>query len=262
VTRTATTAELAERLRGTPLLLMLDIDGTLCEIVERPDEARVPERTQQLLGRLVERPGVCIAIVTGRAAADARRMVDIEGMHIVANHGLEHWGPDGEERTAPGWERAARSVRAAVAELQRIPLDYPGASIEDKHFTISVHFRQTDDTLIPALQRDVSAIADRHALRVAGGKQVINVLPPLGVNKGDAALALVRECAAAHDGASVFFAGDDLTDEDAFAALAAHVPSAVTVRIGDDGISTAAAFRVASPNALVDVLERVERERA
>ena len=253
--------DIVERLPGTPLVIMLDVDGTLCDIVERPEDARVPEATREQLARLARRPGVCMAIVTGRSAADAHQMVGVRGIHISANHGLENWGADGVERITPGWERVARSVRAAVADLARIPHDFPGASIEDKEFTLSVHFRHVDPDVVPALQNAVTAIAESHALRMTAGKAVINLLPPLDVNKGHAVLALMHECGGDAPGASILFAGDDVTDEDAFRALAAHAPRAVTIRVGDDTMPTAAAFRVPTPRALTDILERLERER-
>ncbi|HEV2644385.1 MAG TPA: trehalose-phosphatase [Candidatus Elarobacter sp.] len=253
--------DVAARLHGTPLLLMLDVDGTLCDIVQRADDARVPEETRELLRRLARRPDVCMAIVTGRAAADAHRMDGINGIRISGNHGIERWDANGAERIAPGWERVARSMRAAVAELARVPLDFPGTSVEDKQFTITVHFRQADPATVPALRDEVGEIAERHALRRAEGKAVINLFPPLDIDKGDAVRALVRECGADAPGAAVLFAGDDVTDEDAFTALATHVPGAVTIRVGDDATRTAATFRVATPRDLATILERLERER-
>jgi trehalose 6-phosphate phosphatase len=92
-------------------------------------------------------------------------------------------------------------------------------------------------------------------LTVRDGKQVIEVRPPVPVDKGTAVVGLVRRLGVGSPGASVLFAGDDLTDEDAFRALRAAVPGAVTVRVGDeDGRPSAAEYGVDDPVALAALL--------
>jgi trehalose 6-phosphate phosphatase len=75
-------ADLGRRLSGSPLLVLLDIDGTLAPIASTPEGAVVPAATRDALVRLVSRARVHVALVTGRAAADGKRMVDVSGTWV------------------------------------------------------------------------------------------------------------------------------------------------------------------------------------
>ncbi|MEO7083911.1 MAG: trehalose-phosphatase, partial [Gemmatimonadaceae bacterium] len=74
---------LARRLDGQPLLLLLDIDGTLAPIASRPDEARLPAATQRVLAELAMLPGTYVVATSGRSARDARRLVGVDNVWIV-----------------------------------------------------------------------------------------------------------------------------------------------------------------------------------
>jgi len=97
--------EAFERLDGSPLVLLLDVDGTLAPIAPRPEDAEVPAATRRVLEALVARPGVHVVVVSGRSAADARRLVGVPGTWTIGNHGIETIVPDGtisiDERAAP-----------------------------------------------------------------------------------------------------------------------------------------------------------------
>lgn len=253
---------LAWLLDATPLVLLLDIDGTLCDLVSNPAGARVPDATRRVLQQLTHTPGVRIALLTGRAVRDARRIVDVPGIPIVGNHGLEWVGADGEAHPIDGWEEIEPEMRRAHDSLLPVVSRVPGAQLEDKTYSLTVHYRNVEPALVSALGEDVSRIAMRGGLRIAEGKCVLNVLPPIDVDKGVAALRLVRESGAVARSASVLFAGDDVTDEDAFRALAREVPDAVTVRVGEREDDTAARFRIPSPAALARALELLAERRA
>lgn len=249
------------RLAGTPLLLLLDIDGTLCDLVPHADAARVPRSTCDVLERLAARPDVRVALVTGRAVADAVRIAPVRGAHVFGNHGIEWRTPDGTAGVHPAWDahaaalrRAARELTAALSGLERVWL-------EDKQHSLTVHVRGAARNDVPAVREVVRATAGRLGLRVTGGKEVLNVVPAIDADKGTAALQLVGELGGDRPGASVLFAGDDVTDEDAFRALRSRVPHAVTVHVGPADAPTAAEYRVASPAALAGLLERIEAAR-
>lgn len=249
---------IVERLGGTPLALLLDIDGTLCELVNDPMAARLPAHTHRALARLAATPGVFIALVTGRGVADARRIVDIPSVAIVGNHGLEQVDTDGRQRAIDGWSDVAPMIRAVATRLTAVAQRFPGAELEDKEYSLTMHYRRIlDEGGIPALRRDVIEIVRDAGLRLSEGKRVLDVIPPLDVDKGRAALELVREWGADVPGASVLFAGDDVTDEHAFRALAAHVADPVTIRIAHTDEPTAARFRLESPAELALVLDRL-----
>lgn len=249
---------IVQRLDGAPLALLLDIDGTLCDLVNDPRETRVPAHTHRALTRLAAAPGVFVAVVTGRAAADARRIVDIPGITIVGNHGLEHVDGAGRSHPIDGWLEVAPAMRAVATRLTELARRFPGTELEDKEYSLSMHYRRIlDDSGVPALRRDVMEIVRDAGLRVSEGKRIIDVIPPLDVDKGRAVMQLVRECGADAPGAAVLFAGDDVTDEHAFHALAADVPDAVTIRIARADEPTAARFRLESPAELAVVLEHL-----
>lgn len=249
---------LVQRLTGAPLALLLDIDGTLCDLVDDPQGARVPAHTHRALVRLASTPGVFVALVTGRAVADARRMVDIPGVAIVGNHGLEHVDRTGQWGAVDGWSDVEPTMRAVATRLTEVARRFPGAELEDKEYSLTMHYRRIVDAGgIPALRRDVIEIVHSAGLRLSEGKRVLDIIPPLDVDKGRAVLQLVREWGADAPGASVLFAGDDVTDEHAFRALAAHVPDAVTIRIAHSEAPTAARFRLESPAELAVVLDHL-----
>src|SRR3954467_6681926 len=85
---------LCNRLAGRPLLLLLDVDGTLAPIAERPEYAAVPPATQRVLAELVGLPDTPVAIVSGRSARDARRLVGVKGVWVLGNHGIEFARPN------------------------------------------------------------------------------------------------------------------------------------------------------------------------
>jgi len=254
--------ELASLVQGTPLLVLLDIDGTLCEIVSDPRGAAVPEATQRTLARLAASPSVSVALVTGRAVREARQMVRVPGVPIIGNHGLEWLDAAGEAHPIEGWDAVAPHLRRAhealVAHVSRIP----GAVLEDKTYSLTVHYRNVDAALAGALRDEVRVVAAEQGLRTADGKCIVNVLPPIDVDKGHAALRLARASGTSARDASILFAGDDVTDENAFRALAREMPHAVTVRVAASDGPTAARFRVPSPSVLASALELIAEERA
>lgn len=254
--------ELASLVQGTPLLVLLDIDGTLCDIVSDPRGAAVPEATQRTLARLAAAPSVSVALVTGRAVREARQMVRVPDVPIIGNHGLEWLDAAGDAHPIEGWDAVAPHVRRAhealVAHVSRIP----GAVLEDKTYSLTVHYRNVDAALAGALRDEVRVVAAEQGLRTADGKCIVNVLPPIDVDKGHAALRLARASGTSAPDASILFAGDDVTDENAFLSLAREMPHAVTVRVAASDGPTAARFRVPSPSVLASALEKIAEERA
>jgi trehalose-phosphatase len=99
---------------------------------------------------------------------------------------------------------------------------------------MSIHYRLAHPRIIPKLVTDVSAIANEFGLRVTQGKEVLELRPPLDIDKGTAALDMAGRLGALGPGASILCAGDDRTDEDAFVALRGAQPLTVTIRVCSD----------------------------
>ena len=255
--------EIAQRLAGSPLLLLLDVDGTLAPIAERPDYAAVPPATQRVLVDLVAAPETFVSLVSGRSARDARRLVNVKGVWVLGNHGIELARPNSPPSVRRDVAQYENQIAAAVDRCSSLADSIPGVIVEDKRWTLSVHYRLADRQIIPALSAHVADIANQLGLRVTVGKEVLEVRPPVDVNKGTASIALAQMLDALEAGASVFCAGDDRTDEDAFRALRLAQPSAVTVFVGTDAgiLTTGAEFSVADPDDVRALLEAILEQR-
>jgi trehalose 6-phosphate phosphatase len=226
------------RLANERALVAFDFDGTLAPIARHHSAARMRPRTRALLAE-VARLYPC-AIVSGRARADLRRrLAGVSVRWLVGNHGADlatGAGPSLRRRVR-GWTRSLESRLG----------DEPGVEVEAKGLSISVHYRRAGR---PAEARAaILEVARRlEGARVQEGKKVVNLLGEGAPDKGDALAALVRRSGAA----AVLFAGDDVTDEDAFGGdLGA---AAVTVRIGPCRTSRAE-FHVGGQAAIDRLLE-------
>ncbi len=220
--------------------LFLDVDGVLAPIVPRPEDARVPDETRDELRRLNERYAL-VACISGRAGADAQRVVGIPELVYVGNHGLEL---DGE---AAGWGERLQRFLAAVA--------WPAT--ENKQLTASLHYRGSrDEVAARAALEDVKARAEREGLVARFGRKVLEVLPPLDAHKGTA----VRQLLAERHLKRALYAGDDTTDLDGFRALDGldlSVRIAVASEEGPAALREAADLTVAGPQELLAVLRRL-----
>jgi trehalose 6-phosphate phosphatase len=208
-------------------LLAFDFDGTLAPVVRDPSNARMRPTTAGLLGRLARR--YPCAVISGRARDDvARLLAGCDVRYVVGNHGIE-WGDEASDRSA---ELATR-VTAWRNELAGVVEKLPGAVLEDKVLSLAVHLRNVRAT--PADLEVLRAAAVRlEGARVFGGKHTVNVVPAGLPGKGHA-LARIMALAAAR---RAVFVGDEVTDEDAFAA-AGSLP-VLTIRVGCRGESRAA----------------------
>ena len=230
--------ELLERLREDPQRtgILLDVDGVLAPIVDRPEDARVPDATRNELRRLAQRYAL-VGCVSGRAGDDARRVVGVDELVYVGEHGLEL------DPQAPAWRGRMRAFADGVA--------WP---VEDKGLTLSFHYRTAEDPA--AAEEYLLGVAE--GARTAGlvprfGRMVLEVRPPLETNKGTA----VRYLLEARELQRALYAGDDSTDLDAFRALDDlewGIRVGVVSDEGPRGIADAADVVVQSPADLVELL--------
>jgi trehalose 6-phosphate phosphatase len=217
--------------RSGRLVLLLDFDGTLAPIVARPEMAAMPDRTRSALHALMERPGVTVAVVSGRGLADVRVRAAIPGIAYAGNHGMEIEGaglhrihPEAAA-ARPELEQVARSIQEALAGMD-------GAFVEDKGLTLSIHYRQAAEREAE-VRAAVHAAADgRPGLKVTEGKMVLEVRPRVEWDKGRAVLFLLEQMRPP-EGSPLLYLGDDRTDEDAFRALEGWSASAEGILIAD-----------------------------
>lgn len=204
----------ADVLATRPAGLMTDIDGTISRVTAPPEAATVEPAAREALRRLAAVLDA-VAVVSGRAARDARTMVDVSGLIYVGNHGLERWH-DGQVTASPEATAYREQVARVAAELTE-SLALPGVRVEDKWLTLSVHYREAPDPerAEDAVRAALLPLAEGEGLVVRPGRMVFEVRPPITVNKGTAVRDLIRERGLR----SAVFVGDDVTDLDAMAAI-------------------------------------------
>lgn len=258
---TGVLAAMGSRLDARPFVILLDVDGTLAPIAPRPEAAMVPDDTRAAVRRLTRAAGVHVALVSGRGALDAARLVGVEGVWALGNHGMELLAPDGSLEPDPAVLPFEPDVAEAARALAALAANTPGALLENKRWTLSLHYRLVDETLVPELRRSAGEVARAGSLRVTEGKKVIEVRPRVAIDKGTASVALATRLGAFAPGGAALFAGDDRTDEDAIRALRAHSTAAITIRVGTDGGDTDAEFRVSSPETFRELLAGIAARR-
>ena len=225
-------------------------------IASRPEQAEVPAETSQCVAGLAAGPDVIVALVSGRTAADARRMVRVTNVWVIGNHGYEIVSADGDSLVDPQVEPFRDVIAQAERRLEPRLAQVPGVILEDKRWTLSIHYRLANDAVVPRVRALVEETAQALGLRVTEGKMVLEVRPPARVDKGTAVLTLASRLHAVTDDASLVFIGDDRTDEDAFRALRMRQRRAVTVRVApDESAGTAAEFAVSDPPQVLEFLE-------
>lgn len=231
------------------LLIALDFDGVLAPIVAVPSAARALPAAAAAIGALATLPHTTVALVSGRGLADLAAVSGFgKPVRLVGSHGGEF--DDGG--AVLDYAQRARLDRL-VTEVHELADGAAGVTLEPKPAGIAVHVRNAE----PAVgKRVLDAVragpAARDGVEATPGKEVLD-LAVLQVSKGVAIEAL-RERLAAD---AVLFAGDDVTDETAFARLR---PGDVGVKVGEG--ETAARFRVADPGDVADLLQQLLEARS
>jgi trehalose 6-phosphate phosphatase len=213
--------------------IFCDIDGTLAPIVRRPEQAHVREEISLVLGRLGRRYG-CVACVSGRPAAEARRLVGVGSIAYAGSHGAELLRA-GEKRPVlipafASWEGRVRKFVAARENARDLKL--LRIRIEDKGPIRAFHWRDVpDEAAAETWLSGVAQEAETEGFATHWGRKVLEIRPPVPIDKGHAVRTLVETS----NVRSALFAGDDVTDLDAFDALDALVAAgtlAAAVRVG------------------------------
>ncbi|MDR9459255.1 MAG: trehalose-phosphatase [Dehalococcoidia bacterium] len=200
-----------ELLSRSPFGLITDVDGTISEIAPSPQEARVSPACREHLAALTGKVGL-VAAISGRPVLEVREMVGIEGMVYIGNHGLERW-QNGTVEFSPGAEDYAAKVLSALDELGNL-FTLEGLTFENKGVALAIHYRLCPDrerarqTILDIVE--TSALANQ--FRTLEGKMVVELRPPLDVNKGTA----VEDLVARYNLKSGIYMGDDTGDIDAF----------------------------------------------
>lgn len=221
-------AELKRRVRAAPgLAIFLDYDGTLATIARRPEEARLMPGVRPMLEMLAGIANATVAVISGRALEDLRSRVGASGLIYSGNHGLEiSWR--GGRFVHPGAAGRREGLVQLAREIESRCASCPGATVEFKGLTATVHFRRVTAEDRPRLCRLVRKVAAAHGngFVVRRGRCSLEIRPDVPWGKGEAVHFISTRLSV--PGSLAICVGDDRTDEDAFAAL----PDGITVRVG------------------------------
>ena len=223
--------------------MLLDVDGVLAPIVARPELSAVPEATLALLRGMLARYRL-VACVSGRTLAEVRRLVPLPGLLAAGNHGLELDLGDGPELVLEAESWLGRME--AAAELLEHAADELGGFVERKGATLTVHWREAPDTDRAATRaldaRDLGRA--RHRSRSPSPR----AWPSSCARRcRSTRAARCARCCARGRATRSLYAGDDVTDIDAFAVV--DVAVAVVSDEAPPGLVEAAAFAVADAGA-------------
>jgi len=219
------------------VLLAFDYDGTLAPIVDDPERALMRRGTRALLEQVTR--SYPVVIISGRAQLDVQRL--LRGIHVsavIGNHGIEPWS------AAPSHQA---EVERWLPQLEERLLPFRGVIIENKSYSLAIHYRKSREKKL-ARTAILEAAASLGAVRIVGGKQVVNVLPEGAPHKG---IALERERARLRCDTAIYV-GDDDTDEDVFALD--QPGRLLTIRVGSKQTS-AASYCIPSQRAIDDLLQ-------
>ncbi len=216
-------AALVARLAEARVLLAFDFDGTLAPIVANREAATMRSATRRFF-RHVCHLYPC-AVISGRSRADVgSRIEGCPVRWVIGNHGIE---PGGDMKTS------ADDVRKVLPLLEKRLASIPGVEIEDKTFSLAVHYRQARRKRATRRAIDEALLDLPRPMRRSGGKLVVNLTPSGAPTKGEAVVEL-RDRAALD---TALYVGDDVTDEDVFALD--EPGRLVTVRVGRSKFSAA-----------------------
>jgi trehalose 6-phosphate phosphatase len=235
---------LAHLMERGPAGLFLDIDGTLADLIDDPDVVQLTVVVQTALLALSGQ--LTVVVLTGREVAAAQRIVGLDSVVYVGNHGAE-WR-DGKSTTIlPSAQPYVAKVHEVAEQLEHDLLPLPGVFLEEKGLTLSVHYRRSPDS--PAARAEVLAFLAKVTagtdLLVFEGKMVAEVRPSVPISKGTALEALVSS--------KKLFAiaafGDDRTDADALRAVR---------KLRDEGKVEGMAVAVSPANAPQELVDAAD----
>jgi len=246
--------ELTRRLVGRRPALFCDYDGTLTPIVDRPEDAGMSARMRDTVRRLAALCPLCV--VSGRDRRVVQELMGMDDLVVAGSHGFDIWSPEGgaiQREEGMEFQDLLRTVQGRLTE-ELGPIE--GALVEPKRMSVAVHYRVVPEAQRPRVAAITQAVVAEHPeeLRVTPGKLVYEIQPRIDWDKGRAVLHLLRALGLDREDVLPLYLGDDITDEDAFEALAGRGLGLLVGRAGDPEI----AGRTTSADYVLDGVEEVE----
>ncbi len=247
-----------ERFKNKFLFIFIDFDGTLVSIAETPAKARLSRKVKNLLREIAGSPSAKLAFISGRIIDDIKNKIGLKNVIYSGNHGLEIEGPKIKFKpvVSPDFRKVLEKLRDDLIDKTS---SFKGILIEDKGFSLSLHYRLADKEKIPQIKtifhEAVIIPRVRNKIRVKTGKMVLEIRPPVEWDKGKVVLWLLARQVFVSKNLPVLpiYIGDDLTDEDAFKALK---NKGLTILVGEPKDSHAQ-YYLKNPNEVKGFLKRL-----
>jgi trehalose-phosphatase len=224
------------------IVLFLDYDGTLSPIVNHPEDAYISQEMRSALRQCAQY--YTIAIVSGRDMEDVRKRVNLEELIYAGSHGFRIKGPDGLKMK----HKKSQEILPDLSDVEKEVSEHfkegpPGVQIERKMYAIAIHYRNSNESDIPAIKEIVNHVLKNYPdLKKGEGKKIIEIKPDINWHKGKAIAWILDSLELSNDRDVLpVYLGDDVTDEDAFKTI---YENGIGILVGSHGKKSAARFRL------------------
>jgi trehalose 6-phosphate phosphatase len=244
---------LVRDLAGRRPAVFLDYDGTLTPIVDRPEDAIISESMREAVRGLAGRCPVCV--VSGRDRRVVQELMGVDDLIVAGSHGFDIWSPAGGEIQREEGAGFADLLEEVDERLHREMGPIEGALIEPKKTSVAAHYRLVSEEERPRIKGIVDAVLEEHPgeLKVTPGKMVYEIQPNVEWDKG--ILYLLEALGLDSDDVVPMYLGDDITDENAFEALATRGIGVFVGRADDPEV----AGRTTSADYVLHTVKEVEQ---
>jgi len=245
--------EVVARMDDRKPALFLDYDGTLVPLAPRPELAVASADLRNAIRRLAAL--MPVAVVSGRGRKDAEQMLGVDGIAYAGSHGFDIRDAQGRDLSSDIGEPFRPALVSAAEAMRRDLIDFAGAFLEDKVYSLAIHYRATPTHMHDAIRAAVDEqVAAHDGLKRTGGKMIHELRPAIAWDKGTAVLRVMEALGLSTDTVAPIYIGDDETDEDAFRAIAS---TGIGIRVGPDEEPTLAAFRLDAPEDVRAFMDRL-----
>jgi trehalose 6-phosphate phosphatase len=224
------------------IFLFLDYDGTLTPIRKKPEQALLSSSVGKTLKSLSSFPQIELTIVSGRALNEIHKLINLDSLNYVGNHGLEIKTKSFQDEILHA-EKIRKNIASFCQRIKRSTKEYSGILVENKGLTASIHYRLAKSEIRPELRKIISSIIFpfRPEYELRDGKKILEIRPKSRRDKGWAVDKIIRLYGSKRNPSSLYFYfGDDLTDEDAFEIT--NLRRGFSVLVGKGGGSSKARY--------------------